>query len=69
MIEDPLEAINGTNGTVGDGGAAAAGYAGAGGGGVGRIRINSACVSIGPQAIISPSLSPATTCATAGPLP
>ena len=59
--------IDGGSGLNGD--AASSNAYAAGGGGVGWIRVNSACPKIGPNAIISPSLSPASTCATVGPLP
>jgi hypothetical protein len=58
---------SGVSGTAYDGGVSTTN--GGGGGGVGWIRINSTCPVIGTTAIISPSLSPATTCATQGPLP
>ena len=61
--------INGGNGGAGEADAAA-NVSGTGGGGVGWIRINAACPpTIGANAIISPSMSPATTCTTVGPLP
>jgi hypothetical protein len=59
--------VNGSNGVLPDGGSTM--NAGAGGGAVGYIRINSFCpASIGANAILSPSMTPATTCTTTGTL-
>ncbi len=57
--------INGSDGVVGDAGPNSYG---AGGGGAGRIRLNTWCgaATIAPTAVISPSVAPATTCATQG---
>jgi hypothetical protein len=57
------------NGASGVGGTTVA-YDGAGGGGAGRIRINtsSGAATVGSTAVISPALSPATSCATQGSL-
>jgi hypothetical protein len=40
----------------------------AGGGGAGWIRFNTGCLTVAPSAIVSPYLSPKTTCATVGTL-
>ena len=71
-------AVDGFGGGAGSAGATIAGGNGqvspdgggtpSGGGGAGWIRMNTGCLTTGQSSIISPSMSPQTTCATQGQL-